>query len=150
MHKSVYLAGPITGLSWNGATDWRDAVQHELRKHGIKGVSPLRYKHYLQGEASLQHTYDVHPMSTARGIMTRDHMDCMRCDAILANFLDTEKVSIGTVMECAWAYAYRKPLIIVREDVNLHKHPMMDEAAGYVVPNLEDAVELLIGLFSEY
>ena len=43
MH-TVYLAGPITGLTYDGATDWRHAVAADLNSVGIKGLSPMRGK----------------------------------------------------------------------------------------------------------
>jgi hypothetical protein len=35
--------------------------------------------------------------------MTRDRFDATRCDVLLVNLLGAERVSIGTMMEVAWA-----------------------------------------------
>ena len=34
--KTVYLAGPISGLTYDGVVDWREAVARELADVGIK------------------------------------------------------------------------------------------------------------------
>jgi len=40
----VYLAGPIKGLTYTGATDWRDEAKDALYDIGIAGYSPMRAK----------------------------------------------------------------------------------------------------------
>jgi len=46
----VYLAGPITGLSYEKAVDWRRYAQIVLLEEGdIVAVSPMRSKDYLFG-----------------------------------------------------------------------------------------------------
>jgi hypothetical protein len=96
--KTVYLAGPITGCTYTGCTDWRSYAKNILSVAGITGLDPMRGKDYLLNEKSLGNDYP-HPLSCPRGIMTRDYWDCTRCDVLLVNFLGAEKVSIGTVMK---------------------------------------------------
>ena len=138
----VYLAGPITGLSYDSAADWRkDFI--EMMPDEIWAMSPLRGKSYLQGIECFEKSYNKHVMSTPRGIMTRDHYDSMNCDVIVANFYGSEKVSIGTAMEIAWAYAYRVPVVAIMEsEGNPHDHPMINEAIGYKVDSLEQAAHV--------
>lgn len=93
----VYLAGPITGLTWGESTDWREYV-----KNYISTLSPLRGKQRLReiaGNIPIMDSYEDHPLTTAKGINTRDYNDVKRADAIFVNFLGAKKVSIGTVME---------------------------------------------------
>jgi nucleoside 2-deoxyribosyltransferase len=138
----IYLAGPITGLSYKGATDWREWFINHLPPE-IEGMSPLRGKYYLEGEDEIAAEYANIALSCAKGIVTRDHFDCMNCDLILVNLVGAERVSIGTVMEIAWAWAYRKPLILIMEDDgNIHEHAMLTECSGYRVKKLEEALIL--------
>ena len=144
----VYLAGPITGLGYTAADTWRSVVEEILRDNDITALSPLRTGpaefNGPDGERVTAETLDIGPMFTDRGIMTRDHWDVARCDAVLFNLLGVKSVSIGTVMELAWAYAYRKPTVVVMErDGNLHDHPMVREATDYRCDNLTEAVEQL-------
>jgi len=146
--QTVYLAGPITGLSFEGATDWRDFAIKELAKGGIKGLSPMRGKDFLKGiqEFSAQcHTEGaLNALASPRGIMTRDRFDATRCDVLLVNLLGAKSVSIGTVMEIAWADAVRTPIVCAIEPTgNVHEHAMIDQALGYRVPTLDEAINIV-------
>lgn len=152
--RSIYLAGAITGESFGDATDWREYVRTKLSP-GLVGLSPLRAKAYLGSETVIGDCYDSQngvatPLSTSRGIMTRDFFDCQNCDIVLANLLGTEKVSIGTVMEIAWAYAFNKPLILVLEDNNIHEHAMIREATGFRVSTIDDAILIANAILTDY
>lgn len=143
----LYCAGAITGISYAGSTDWREYVSEKLPPF-IIAVSPMRGKKYLSQEKTVKASYEEIPLSSQKGIMTRDRMDVMRSDMVLVNLLGTEKVSIGSVMEIAWADAFRKPVILVMEKDNLHSHPMLREAAGFVVSNLDEAITIAIAVLS--
>ena len=137
----VYLAGPITGLTFDGAQDWRNQVAADLGPH-IQCYSPLRAKEFLRGKGVLDGSYREDVMSSDRGIMTRDHFDFQTSDLIFVNLLGSDRVSIGTVMEIAWGFAYRKPVVIAMADNGcLHDHPMIREAVGFRVNSLEAAVQ---------
>jgi hypothetical protein len=141
--KRVYLAGPITGLSFEGCTDWREYAIKELATAGITGLSPMRSKDYLKSENIVGDSYEDTVLSCSRGITTRDRWDTTRCDLILVNFLGAEKVSIGTVMEIAWADLVRTPSIIVMEpEGNAHDHAMIRECTGFRVETLEAGLEV--------
>jgi hypothetical protein len=150
MRRSVYLVGPITGLSYQGATDWREYAKNFLSNHGIAGLNPLRGKDYLKGEKDIADKYDLHVMSTSRGIMTRDYFDCMNAGVILANFIGAEKVSIGSAMEIAWGYNNHTPVIVCMEDGNPHDHSMIREATGYRVTSLEEGLHIATAILKDY
>ncbi len=148
----VYLAGPITGLSYDGCTSWREYVCKEFQKYEgkyslIQGVSPMRMKDYLSNEAIVKDHYEF-ILSTPKGIETRDHYDVERCDVLFANFLGATKVSIGSVLEIGYAHSYRKPIVVAMEATNIHQHSMLNEHAGYIVDNIEDAIYVIRGLCS--
>lgn len=142
MKYKCYLAGPITGCSFDNAIDWRDKVIEQLAPD-IEGLSPLRGKKYLAGVQKIGDSYEEIPLSCSRGIFTRDFYDVRRSDIMLVNFLNTDRISIGTVMEIAWGRAFEKPIIAVMEKLNnLHDHSMIRECVGFRVDRLEDAVEI--------
>lgn len=143
MSKTCYLAGPITGLTFDGCTDWREFAVKELNTVGITGLSPMRAKDYLKNETFVGDEYQDTVLSSSRGIITRDRWDTNRCDLILVNFLGAPRVSIGTVMELAWADACRTPSIVVMEpEGNLHEHSMLREVTGFRVETLEEGLEI--------
>lgn len=149
--KKVYLAGPITGLSWGESEDWRNEIKRMVTDSGlpVQLFSPLRGKDYLQGETQIKDSYGQHQMSTAKSIMLRDHFDVETSSALIVNFMNAKRVSIGTVMEIAWAYERRIPVILIMEEEgNVHEHSMLNEAVWWRVQTLEGAVHCLNLLFN--
>lgn len=147
--KSVYLAGPITGLNFAGCTDWREHAIKELADAGIKGLSPMRAKEYLASlEGVISGTGEEYahmgPLSLPQGVTTRDRFDATRCDVLLVNLLGAERVSIGTVMEIAWADLKRTPIVCaIEESGNVHEHMMINQAIGFRATSLEQALHLV-------
>jgi hypothetical protein len=150
MKHYVYLAGAITGLTYKGATDWRDFVASQLDSDKVETLSPMRGKNFLLDVGILQNgTYDDKVISSGKGIMRRDFFDCTRASCVFVNLLGAQRVSIGTVLEVAWAYQAKIPVIVVMEQDNMHNHVMFNEAATYIVRTIEEAVELTKFLFND-
>jgi nucleoside 2-deoxyribosyltransferase len=139
----VYLAGPIAGLPYKGAVDWRQKVTNKLATYHINTLSPMRHKIDLGEEVQIQDSYEHLPLSSRKGLTARDRYDVMRCDLVLFNFLDTQKASIGSCIEVGWADAWRKPMVAVITEGNVHYHAMIRECAGFIVPTLREAVDLV-------
>lgn len=142
----IYLAGPISGCDWSGAMGWRKQAELLLEQHGLVGYSPLRLKDFLAGSNDLSYNNvdHTHPLTTSRGIMTRDFNDCITASALLVNFTGVSKLSAGTAMEMAWAYDRHIPVVVVCEEDNPHlQHPMIREAIDFHVTTLEAGVELV-------
>jgi nucleoside 2-deoxyribosyltransferase len=139
--KKIYLAGPISGLTFEQSTEWRNEVKKMLAP-SIDGFSPMRGKEQLKREAVIVGAYGDDPLTSIDGINVRDHNDVRTSDAILVNFLGAKTVSIGTVMEIAWAQELRKPTVIVMETDNIHRHCILEYGA-IVVDNLMDGVQII-------
>ena len=148
MHKTVYLAGPITGLTFDECTDWRQHAVRRLASQGIKGLTPLRGKEYLNSFGKLsghgREYADAGVLSTARAVMTRDRFDATRCDVLLVNLLGAKIISVGTVMEMAWADLRRTPIVCAIEKTgNIHEHMMIDQAIGFRLESLDEALSVV-------
>ena len=147
MKQRIYLAGPIKGLTFDQSEDWRDEAKAGLPEFDC--YSPLRAKGFLRvvgeigpgGEGTDTYAH-MSVLASQRGIMSRDHNDCQRADLILCNLLGARNISMGTVMEIAWAFAYRIPLVLCIEPGNVHDHPMIREAINFGCPTLKDAIRL--------
>lgn len=158
MKKCVYLSGAITGLSYGEAVDWRVEATKELASANIIGISPMRAKDYLSHVTKFegQGQYAKHgPLSTGKAIVARDHFDTINCDAILVNLLGTTKVSIGTVLEIAWAWDHNKPVIVAIEDndpalMNCHEHVMLTELFSFRVNSLPAAYNIVKAVLGDY
>lgn len=150
----IYLAGPITGCSYQEATDWRDeferclrdaADDHALDVSQIQCLSPMRGKTYLAAESSIALDYPGHILSNSRAIMARDCYDVHRSNLVVGNFLKATAVSIGTCMEAAWAFRASIPLIgIIEPAGNLHEHPMIREALAFRTESIEQAAHVAL------
>ena len=139
----VYLAGPILGCSYGGAMEWREYVK-TLFPENIICLSPMRNKEYLRGETVINKSeYADNPLSTPQGINTRDRNDVIRCDVLLANFLNATQPSLGTGVEFGWADILRKPVVATMKETDIHYHKMIRGIAGYIFPTIEESVEMV-------
>jgi nucleoside 2-deoxyribosyltransferase len=147
---SCYLAGPIKNLTYDESEDWREYAKMILKPE-IECFSPLRNKKFLRKYGKIgpggagTDTYDHEsPLASSRGIMSRDHFDVQRSDLVFCNLLGAKEISIGTCMEVAWCFAYRKPLVVcVEKSGNLHDHPMIREATNFACDNLDSGIDLV-------
>lgn len=167
--KTVYLAGPITGLTYSDARHgWREHFAEMLPPH-ILPLSPMRGKDALMDVKEMMGNPDMYPSNALccpSGIVARDRNDIKNCDVVVACFLGaTDHPSIGTAVEFGWADAYRKPLVMVVEDDlnlptvdedgistlvvnhgterNIHLHAFLTEIAGFRMNNLEEAAQIV-------
>jgi nucleoside 2-deoxyribosyltransferase len=148
----VYLAGPIRGQSYKEAVEWRDKVSQRLNEYGVLGLSPMRNKEFLSRKRKIKGSYpnEVDPMSSPKGLTTRDRKDCTSSDVILVNLLHAiDEVSVGTMIEIGWADLLRIPIIVVMKGKNIHDHPMVRECAGYIVETLDEAVEIALSVLGK-
>ena len=143
--KAIFLAGPLTGISYNDALEWRKYVERRLPPDVI-AFSALRGKAYVERETVLKDAYPDHLLSTPQGTITRDRFDVSRCDALFVNFLKADRVSIGTIMEMAWADAWRIPIILAMENGNIHDHAFVRQVAAFITDDLDEAIRTAVNV----
>lgn len=144
--RTVYLSGPITGLTYGEARHtWRVAFAELMPAH-IHVLSPMRAKEFLPHAGALGVPFTnkelfKQPMGTSRGIITRDENDVKRSDMMVVHLLGATNVSIGTVHELGMARAFRTPVILIMEKdgSNPHSHAFVTETAGYWVDTVDEA-----------
>lgn len=152
----VYLAGPMSDLTMEECSIWRDEVKERLeaiiQKDGTplyQCLSPCRGKDYLKGKGPLAKV-DTEGLGWGETIVQRDRYDVMRSDVVLFNYLDAHKAgksSIGTDYEQAWAHIMSmssKPIfslvILDLESGNPCDHEFVRRTASLVVPDVEAAI----------
>lgn len=143
--RTVYLAGPITGCTKKEANDWRRYVSAALMSYDIKGISPLRCEPII-GER-YEPNYADPKFGTARAIASKNFYDVAACDLTFA-FLPS--LSSGTLIEIGAARALNKPIILVSEEPIVINHPVINAAAGWVLPDLDDGIEVVVGILQDY
>jgi hypothetical protein len=156
----VYLAGPMSGLTMEECSKWRNEVKERLeaiiQKDGTplyQCLSPCRGKEYLRGKGPLAKV-DTEGLGWGETIVQRDRYDVMRSDVVIFNYLDAHKAgksSIGTDYEQAWAniasMSMAKPIfslvILDTSGDNPCDHEFVRRTASLVVPSVDAAVEFL-------
>lgn len=143
---NVYLAGPITGSTVDECNSWRKIALEDLNSdHRINAYSPMRNKDYLPEGPLDAHTVVEDEvgkvLSSGSGILARDWWDVKRCDVLFVYLHGTKRVSIGTVMEIAFAKAAGKVIVGVIDD--RHDHPFITECVTHRCPDLSTALEIV-------
>ena len=147
--NKVYLAGPIThAVTWESAINWRQKCEKELIVSNIQAISPLR--HVMQKKRSGEQSWrwdDAY-------ITMQCKNDIMRCDAVLANLNNSSKVSIGTIIEIAWANMLQKPIVVIlHRDTRLYneyKYGILNVITPVRVDNLIDGIDMIKELLSNH
>jgi nucleoside 2-deoxyribosyltransferase len=143
--KSIYLAGTIGGLTFDQANAWRIHAYEEFRKVGISCFSPLRGDNFSRSTKDplpWQFPEDHSGNAYVKAIIGRDHNDVINCDLMFVNFLNSPRVSHGTMVEFGWASAYRKPIVTIMEPGNLHDHAFVTGLSTYVLDDLNRGIEV--------
>jgi nucleoside 2-deoxyribosyltransferase len=149
--KRIYLCGPITGLSYEGATEERNRIRDIFKEHGVEALTPMRGKLFqLEGrDATIAQKGYEETLLTDRAIVYRDRNDVKTSDCILADLRGATRVSIGSMVEYGWADAFRIPIITVMEKSgNLHDHGFVHQLSTYVVTDMEEAIDLSLILLN--
>jgi nucleoside 2-deoxyribosyltransferase len=145
----VYLAGPISGLTYTNAQDWREYAAQELTKAGCEVYDPLRGKAVLMNQGVISNgmktsKYEDAMVSDAL-IYARDKHDVLNCDIMLANLLGATEKSLGTICEVALAEDHNKIVVLVmkKDGSEVHDHPFFRAMKLVWVETLEEALELI-------
>lgn len=150
MKHCVYLAGAISGLTYEGAQDWRTEVAKALNSANVECLTPMRGKGFLQGSGTIHSDSYPTAIANSKGITRRDMFDTLRATCLFVNLSGTKIASIGTCMELAWAYQKQIPTVVVMELDNIHaRHVMVTEACTYIVPTVEEGIQLARYLLNE-
>lgn len=149
--KTVYLAGSITDCNTGEANNWRQFMQKTLAQHGIRGISPLRCEP-LHGERYALSSQDPR-FGTAKAIASKNFLDVQLCDmtcCYMPRDINERRLSVGTLMELAWAHALRKPTILVSDYPFVTEHPVVQANASWTLATLAEACDVIIGVMGDY
>ena len=142
--RTVYLAGLISTHAPESLA-WRLKAEEAL-SGAAEVLTPLRGKENLFKE-----TNDGGVTSnvlTASDVILRDYRDIRRSDVILANLelFGSDRPLLGTIMELAWAWDYKIPVVAIARPVNIlmRTHPFISSAVSHYVHDLDAAVDILV------
>lgn len=141
---NIYLAHPISGLSYNEVMDYYEGMKNRLRRLGYEVLQPMTGKGYLRNELEFKsHGYTGLPASTNHAILERDNWMVRLADVVLVDLWGADKVSIGCMMELAWAHDHHKHTVVVMGLNNVHRHAFVLEAADTIFETRWDAMVYL-------
>lgn len=149
--KAVYLAGPVAGCDKGEANDWRHYVDSCLEGSRIRGISPLRCEPLIGDRYGV--SYENPRFGTPRAIASKNMLDVQMCDMTLCYLpkdLNERRLSVGTIIELAWAHALRKPTILVSDYEFIIEHPVVQACAGWVVATLDEGIDIVTGVLADY
>jgi nucleoside 2-deoxyribosyltransferase len=134
---TVYLAGPIEGVSLEEATKWRETATNFFFKHKIPTLDPTRRKKFHDQPYS---------RNLANKIVRMDLNDICESNVILMNLKDRGAGKAwGTICELILAYNEGKTIVVVLEEG--FKHPFVDVFATELHHTLEDALEATLAYY---
>lgn len=151
----IYLAGPMTGLTYDEATAWRRETERRIPE--AKFLDPVRFDTPSgNGFEHKEPAYDG-----MKSIIRRNYNDVAKCDLVFANFGAAvhKNISVGTVAEICWAYSLRIPSIMVvpgytqegsmdalramsKRPTTHYNHPYLKELADYVCGDFDEAIRV--------
>jgi signal transduction histidine kinase len=131
MYKlSIYLAGPITAVSKESASFWRqDFVTQWGEKFEVR--NPLDRDKRYEGKVDKER----HSL-----IANDERVDIVNCDATIAYL---PEISMGTAMGIMYAYLSGKTVVIVTPIPSSRLSPMLHYHAHYITTTFEDAVTFI-------
>jgi len=141
----IYLAGPISGKGYDEVINSYKKKTNILEIAGYEVLCPMTGKTYLRNEIELRASgYTNFPVSTNHAIFERDKWMVSNCDIILADLSNSgDRISIGTMMELAWASMLGKHTIIILPKDNIHNHAFVLEAADIIFETEIEAFKYL-------
>jgi len=147
----IYLAHPISGLSYEAVMAYYKAASRELRKDGYEVLCPMQGKEYLRTETKLRAEGYKNPISTNQAIVRRDHWMLEQADIVYVNLASSTQVSIGSLFELAWAYHLRKHVVLVMDPQGgpsgeIYRHAFVLECADILFETHEEAMEYFMRL----
>lgn len=139
----IYLAGPITGKSFDEVMSRYKEKTSLLVDFGYEVLSPMTAKGGLKGVSAFVSTGYAGPVANDHSIFERDRWMVQQADVVLADLSNANTVSIGTTMELAWASMLNKHTVLVMGENNPHDHAFIKQAADVRLCSMEEAYDYL-------
>jgi len=139
----IYCVHPISGCSADEVFNYYKRTQKELEQLYDVFI-PMFGKDSLRTEKNFKaEGYEDNPLTGNHAIFERDRWMVTQSDIIYANLTGSKIVSIGSVMELAWASILGKYVVLVMEEDNIHRHSFVLEAADLIYTKEEDMLDYL-------
>ncbi len=126
MAGTVYLFGPVTGLTFEKADAWRKRAKKVLKPYGIKCIDPMRSLKFLKKDGPISGTGREYKDELAKpaAVVMQNLRAVEKCDIMVGNLQGATRVSIGSVAELSWAFIKQKMVMAMvdEKEGNPHDH----------------------------
>lgn len=142
---TVYCAHPISGETWENVFKYYTNIKKILENWGFNVLHPMTGKTEIRTEIGerFQPSNIKSVVASNHAIFERDRWMVMQCDILYLDLTGAERVSIGCMMELAWAAILGKYVVVVMEKENMHQHAFVLEAADIIFENANMALTYL-------
>ena len=129
----IYLAGGMSGLSWEEQTAWRLFIYDEMLAFSdnydvdVEVTDPTDYYNFKEPKHKSE-----------REVRNFDLYKLKRSNLIIVNF--NAPNSIGTAQELAVAYEHKIPIIGLNEK-NCELHPWLVECCERIFDDIDELIE---------
>lgn len=140
--KKIYLAGPISHLTYEETSEWRKYVTASLNSL-YRTYDPVNEEEKVRVKEGEKFCDGKNlPQLTLDEIFTRDMFWVKDSDIILANFtLVPPSLGGGTPFELGAAWALGKPIIVVGPKQNIQAFTLLGSSIHF--GTLQEAIDFL-------
>lgn len=142
----IYIAGSVSGKGYKEVMAYYKNLLNLFESMGFQTLYPMLGKEYLRNEEEFKSRGYGQPISTNHAIFERDKWMVTQCDILFVDFSQSEKVSIGSCFEIAWAASLGIHVISIIPEGNPHKHAFVLEASDIVFSTRDEALNYLEAL----
>lgn len=140
----VYLAGPISGLTYNEATAWRETAKSVLADYGAMGLSPFdQHNAPKDKNVALDAWFEEQIGMDTLTVVQGDLAMVDACDVLFMNLKGANRPSLGSMAELGYAWKGGKYVITVADPVH-HNHPFVTHMSHETCEGLWSAVNALL------
>jgi hypothetical protein len=141
---NVYCAHPINGLALDEVIEYYSQICYKLKGLGFKITHPMVSGDSIRTDTeSRSEPTNPNPKNSNHAIVKRDYWLISQADIFYLDLTGCKNISIGCVMELAWANAHNKYTIVVMEKNNIHAHAFVIETACVVFDTPEPALDYM-------
>lgn len=142
----IYCARPFTGCTYKHVDQYYNILYKYLHPMGYSMLYSMMCKD--GGELDKKNKFTPKSLgssafATNHAIVERDKWLINKADVVLVDLSATKRVSIGSMMELAWATYINKHTIVVMEKDNIHQHAFVAESADVITQTLDEALKYL-------
>lgn len=132
---NIYLAGPMSGISWQEQTEWRKHIKQYFEHYSAIPIHCINPCDFYNLKERL-HNSELEVIDWDLGMLKK-------CDLVICMLSNT---SVGTIMEIAVARENGIPILGLNLN-ELELHPWIEASLSRVFDNVNDLLEYVMSFY---